>query len=178
LFKINTAALRNHCIAKYGETMGVIAYDMELKVQTEKLGRYNDLHRQRDDAVAECARREASLPSLAPLRVRMDAAYAKWLAACDALENQRVANAGAVSDVQTKIIDLNAAIAQCMSAVRIDPWKKSDLFATPEVPPSLHESSMRFEGRVGELKMEGYSTADAQRIAREDLGVNKAGVPA
>jgi hypothetical protein len=142
-YAINETRLRKACQAAYGETMGEIAFGLELEKAKKSLAAYEALKAARDAATVELKALEATLPRLEPLRAAMDDAYTLWLNACNALENQRSANVGAASAISTRLQELNTQIVLFNSPIRIEPWTKSTLFQEPERPVPLAEESIR-----------------------------------
>jgi hypothetical protein len=129
--RINEDLLRKQCADQHGPVMGAIIFRHRLddiKVQTSA---YEELQRKREAVVAELAAVEDATPSLEPLQADMDRAYAEWMKACAALEEQRAKNAAAGSELRTKIGEIDKILADTSYPARIEPWTK---LATPEAP--------------------------------------------
>jgi hypothetical protein len=109
-FRVNEKKLMELCIKAHGESLGETVFTIELAKQNKRIAEYHELERERDSAQKALDELQAT-QSLAHLERAMKEANTTWLAACNALEEQRVKNVEACQPFEQKLGDLSARIA-------------------------------------------------------------------
>lgn len=129
--------LRRQMTEKHGPALGEILYETEIARRARMTERMRPL-------IAELAERRAEYDTLSaqlaeklpPLRAAMEAAYEVWLAACNALEAQRVQNDATLSPLQTRIGELTTEITAPVFAEGLVQWQVPDWYQpSQEIPP-------------------------------------------
>ncbi len=118
------ATRRDSLIETHGALVGEILFDAEVKARHEAAERLRELQARLELLNQELERKMAAgAARLAPLHVAMDAAYAKWMQACQVLERQRVANQSELVPLQTEIAELIGEINTPVHHSRMKQWR-------------------------------------------------------
>jgi hypothetical protein len=141
--KINEALIRRQCLREHGQIMGSILVEHQLAAIRKHANEYEALQAEHAAADAALLAVNASVPNLAPLRAAMQAAHAAWLAACEALETQRIKNEQAGSRARSQLDDVRQRMAAHLASSRPEGWSKSDLSQDDVYREGLVDHSLR-----------------------------------
>jgi hypothetical protein len=129
--------LRRQMIETHGPTLGPVLFEAEFARRTRINDRAHTLNAELTKLRAEYDVQSAQLAqNLPPLQAAMEAAYEKWLAACNAHEGQRVRNDAALSPLTNRIAELRTQINTPAFAEGLTQWGVPDWFkpTPPEFP--------------------------------------------
>jgi hypothetical protein len=127
--------LRRQMIEQHGHALGPVLFEAELSRRTRINEQARTLNAELADLRAEYDAQSTELPqNLPPLQAAMEAAYQKWLAACNVLEPQRIQNQAATSSLQARISELTTRIQT--PTRHVTQWDVPDWYRpTQEIPP-------------------------------------------
>jgi len=116
---------RDELIESHGEPVGTALFDIEVAAGVRAHDQYLEQQRRLAEVnAAITAKRKGAAARLAPLQAEMDRTYKLWLAACEALEAQRLADERALMGLQEQVIELTRAMNRDRFADRVKQWVK------------------------------------------------------